>query len=223
MIRLAYPLFEGVIEFKENIVNVLILESPKCFREFIYEMRELINKSYSKICVSDDYEQINVDKIFHVVFSLEHLEINSKKILGKIISDLKTYAYSDSMYEKTMNIISQMCNYMEDLLQCSDIDLAYDDMEIDACLKEMNIKIEVDSKDFLQLLCDYVDVVSEVFNLKIFVFFHLKSYLEEEEIVGFYKHCHYRKIKLLICENTFKKKLNFEKLTIIDEDLCQIS
>lgn len=223
MMRLTYPLFDHPIELEENTVNIIVLESPKCFRTFLFEIKELLQKSASKLCLSKDFEELSFDRFIHVVFSLELLDINNRKILGKILSNLKEFAYSEEMYEKIMHILSEMFRYTDELLQSSELNLTYDEFEVDACLKSMNIKIESDYTDFLQLLCDYVDVVSEVLGFQIFVFFHLKEYLEENELIEFYKHCNYRKIHLILCENAMKNRLDFEKLTIIDSDLCQIS
>lgn len=223
MIRLAYPLLDYPIEFRENEVNVLVLESPKCFRNFLYEIKGLLNKSKSELCLSKEFEPILFDKFVHVVFSVESIDANNRKILSKILSDLKDYAYSEFMYERTMDIMGKMFLYTDELLQNSELNLTYDEFEIETCLKAMNIRIETDDKDFLQMLCDYVDAVNEILGFEIFMFFHLKEYLEEEELIEFYKHCNYRKICLFLCENTLKNKLDFENLTIIDSDLCQIS
>lgn len=222
MMRLFYTLFDSPIEIKENEVNVFVLESQKCFREFLYETKQAFRRAESKLKLSKNYEEIHFDKYVFPIFSMESIDANSKKILTKVYSDLKEIAYSENMYIQTTEIVNQMMLYTDDLIHHSEINLVYDDFDIDVCLKAMNIKIETNEKDFVQTLCTYVDVISEVLNIQVFLFFHLKEYIEEEELLEFYKHCNYRKIKLLLCENTARPVLPGEKLMIIDRDLCQI-
>lgn len=205
MILLSYPLFDYPIEIKENEVNVLVLESPKCFRKFIYEIKETIKRDESKIHLSKDYEEVCFDKYVFPVFSVEGININSKKVLSKVYSDLKNLAYSETMYGETMRILNQTVIYMDNLISNYELSLFFDDFNIDVLLKSVDIKIESDEKEFLKMLCDYIDVVSNIFNIHIFIFFHLKEYLEEFELLELYKHCNYRKINLILCENTVKK------------------
>ena len=222
MIRLSFPILDNPIEIAENVVNVLILESPRCFRELVCDIKEISNKLEGKTKLSKDFEIIPYDKFVHTVFSAEAIDINCKKILNKIIGNLREIAYSEIMCEKTMKINCEFLGYISDLTENTTLDLIYDEFNIDSLLKVINLKIATNEKNFLENLCDYIDIVNETFGFEIFLFFNLKAYLEDEELIELYKHCNYRKIKLLICENTVRQKLTYEKLIIVDKDLCCI-
>lgn len=223
MIRLTYSLWDEPIELQENIVNVIVLESPKCFRDFVFEVKKAMRKEESRVLLSKDFEEIVFEKYVHTVLAMNDIDINNKKILTKVYAELNEVAYAENMYLKTMEVHSQILNYMDEIIHHSDINLVHGEFDIDACLKAMDVKIEVEESDLLGLICDYIDVISQFFNIHIFLFFHLKEYLEEEELMQLYQHCHYRKVNLCLCENVARDSLPDEKITLIDRDYCQIS
>lgn len=222
MIRLYYSLWEKPIELKENIVNIIVLEDPKCFREFVFDLKDAIEKSQSQICLSEDYEEIHFSKHADIIFSPEGINLNSKKVLTKILKELREIAYTEKMYSKTLEIQSKWLEYMGEIIQESEVNLIYQDLDIEACLKATGIQVETDSKNFLQMICDYIDLMREVFDINIFIFINLKQFLTEKELLELYRHCNYRKALLCLCESTLKKVLEGEIITLIDCDLCQV-
>ena len=128
MIRLSFPILDNPIEIAENVVNVLILESPRCFRELVCDIKEISNKLEGKTKLSKDFEIIPYDKFVHTVFSAEAIDINCKKILNKIIGNLREIAYSEIMCEKTMKINCEFLGYISDLTENTTLDLIYDEL-----------------------------------------------------------------------------------------------
>jgi CRISPR type II-A-associated protein Csn2 len=115
-----------------------------------------------------------------------------------------------------------MDQYMQNLLENIEIQLSYEDIDMDTLLKSVKLSVSNEYDTQLSKICDYIDIVSQVFDKKLFVFFNLKTVLEESELIELYEYCNYKKVHLLLCENTNREKVSHEKITLIDKDLCQI-
>lgn len=223
MIRLACTILEKPIEFYENKVNVLILENQKYFRNFIEELVKSSKNEESCINLSKNYEDISFTKYLDLIIDVLSIDPNNKKVLTKIYDELQAIAINENFYLKTLELQGMIDQYAERLLDHSMCPLRFSKTSISSVLKMLYIKFDGCGDSLLTLLCDYINVMNEFCNLKIFCFVHLKSYLTEGELLDLYQHAHYKKIHLFLIESTEKKKLIDEIITLIDIDLCTIT
>lgn len=77
-------------------------------------------------------------------------------------------------------------------------------------------------KEYLEKLLLYVDALVEFCDIKIIVLINVKSYLNREEFFELFKHARYMQVPLFCIESHETYKLEEEKITIIDCDLCEI-
>ncbi len=223
MIRLTYPLFDEPVELAENRVNVIVLENQKRFRGFITELKSAIAGESSELLFSKDYEELSSLKNFDLIADVLSVDANCKKTLGKILSALCVAAVSGDMCQDALEIRGTINTYLRSLLDTSDCALTFDDITTEALLKSVNIRIDIRDTAPLDKLCDYLAVMSEYCGIECFIFVNLKTYLAPDELPALYQFSHYRKLHLILIENRVCAKLKSEQLTIIDEDLCQIS
>ena len=54
------------------------------------------------------------------------------------------------------------------------------------------------------------------------MFVNIKSFLREEEVKELYKEADYRKVHIILIENTMRDKIINENILIIDKDMCII-
>lgn len=221
---MVYEAFEYPIEFEENKVNVICIEKPECFREFIEDLQEQIEDEEGKFVLSEDGEELSFKKSVYLVTDLFNLEFNERKVLNQIYERLDEYAGSEEMYLQTCEMQSHLYEYLEKLMGAVDYPLAYSQqVDLTDLYKAVELKVQTEYENLLEKLIDYMEMLVQIFNLRCMVFVHLKSFLEESELEELYKAASYKKVNLLLLENRdYEQKNEREKMFLWDKDLCEI-
>ena len=222
--RLSYSIFETPIIFMENKVNILIIENQNAFSKFIISLVKACEGEENSIVLSKHFEEVKLGKVADVVTDIVSLDSNNKKILTKMYNKLNEIAFQESNYTMTLDIISKINKYLFALTQDLPCSISFDDnIELAMLFKSVSLRIYNESKNILEKLCDYIEIMNEFCQTELFVFVNLKSFLSSKELEEFYKFIKYKKVKILIIENILREKLENEIVKIIDNDLCDIS
>ena len=212
--------FENEIEFKNNI-NVLIIIDRKCFSHII----ECLNNKNQGIedneiyLLDDENNELNMEKNMLIVFDLFNLEYNSKKFLNKIYEIISNNIKlkNDFIIEE---LIFKLRNYLiEEINELPFEFLMKEEIDVLDILKLFSLKI--DSKNYTSILERaelIIDMLTIVQPNTLLVIPNLKLYLSDEEIIELYKYSLYNNINLLVIEQNFTKKLEYENILIIDEN-----
>ena len=215
--------FENEIEFKNNI-NVLIIIDRKCFSHII----ECLNNKNQGIedneiyLLDDENNELNMDKNMLIVFDLFNLEYNSKKFLNKIYEIISNNIKlkNDFIIEE---LIFKLRNYLiEEINELPFEFLMKEEIDVLDILKLFSLKI--DSKNYTSIL-ERVELIIDMLTVvqpnTLLVIPNLKLYLSDEEIIELYKYSLYNNINLLVIEQNFTKKLEYENILIIDENFSE--
>lgn len=221
---MVYEALEYPIEFEENKVNVICIEKPERFREFIGDLQEQIEDEEGKFVLSEDGEELSFKKYVYLVTDLFNLEFNERKVLNQIYERLDEYAGSEEMYLQTCEMQSHLYEYLEELMGAVDYPLVYSQqVDLTDLYKAVELKVQTEYENLLEKLIDYMEMMVQIFNLRCMVFVHLKSFLEESELEELYKAASYKKVNLLLLENRdYEQKNEREKMFLWDKDLCEI-
>ena len=137
---------------------------------------------------------------------------------------MKKEILSSELLIEGNRIISDLENYVIQIIQCMDWNLSYSEkIDVQSLLKIAEIRFDDVQETLVEKILDYVKVSSELLDIKCFVFVNLLSYLTEYELEKFYEYVYYQKICVLLLESrvpdTVKK---FSETVIIDKDSCEI-
>ncbi|MFI3253604.1 MAG: type II-A CRISPR-associated protein Csn2 [Eubacteriales bacterium] len=223
MIRLAWSLLGEPVDLSTAYARVFVLEGPTGLRRFHEALEKEQQKEESGLFLSKDYDALPFVKSVMVVEQVMSVNPNQKKVLSKLYENLEKTAMDEDFYLLTGEIQASLLQYVDKLLSSSPLALTVGELELSSLLKSMDVQIDVKNISLLERICYFMDVVCDVLKQEIFLFFHLKSYLEEEELAHLYQHCRYRNYILLLVESQSKPKLAHEEITIIDKDLCRIT
>ena len=166
---------------------------------------------------------MKIDKEVCLILNPFALDINSRKALTGLYTELGKLGLNEENYLKTCSLKGQIAEYIYDLLNQADYALKFkDDFNLQSLFKALEVEFEAGEGNFLEGLVYFLDVCSKFQKIKILTFVNLKTYLTSEELHEFYKEAFYRKIQLLLLENNIVDELAEEAVSIVDADLCLI-
>lgn len=151
------------------------------------------------------------------------LDINERKILGKLYTDLQQLAYSEKFIVRTQEMIQYLRTYLLELEQETDFILDIDaDVDMSAIFKGNGIKLESLDDGLLENIVRYIKVVRLLLKKTVFVFVNLRSYLTDGQLDQLIREAAYQEVQILLVENVMRDCVNGGKRCIIDSDKCEI-
>lgn len=221
---IAHPMFDIPIEFVENKINVLVIENKRVFVKMISDLISQKEQGDGDFVLSKNFIPIPISKNMEIINNIFSINPNDKKILTGIYSQLEKEAFSSDFYINTNEQIINLKRYIKELVDTSNLNLTYnEEINISSLLKLTDVKIEYEEISLLDRVVEYMDVLMEYSRINCFVFVNIKAFFTDEEMISIYRHCFYKKINILLIESRYMdKKLEDEKIYILDEDLCFI-
>ena len=210
------------IEFRENEIQVLQIESSSLFLEITEMLWKQCETGEGEFVLSEAYKEKRLDKEAEVIVNPFHLDLNNRKVLTKLYQELKESALGTRL-EETLKLENHLEQYIIGL--CDDVDypLTYkSEMDIIALLKMFEVKLDETDTDVIEWLVQYVKLMHAVLKIQVFVFINFKDFFSEEVLEELYKTLLYEKIGLLLVERHESHPISKERLTIIDKDACVI-
>ena len=218
--RLAHPELDFCIDEIENVATVLVIENEDFLYRFLSEMKKQIDSGEGRFVFSEGLDIVSAGRNIFLITDLLDIELNKKKILSKIYSDLAEMATGEELYEKTARVLSTLEDYISDLTEQFDAELEYSLPSPDSLLKMFNVKVEDEERSLVERLIDYISLLKETFNIRYFVIFGLHSFLSKEDLIAFYNFTFLKKYAILSVEHVAPDLLECEKAFIVDSDLC---
>ena len=221
--KLVYTELEQQLVFQENKVNVLVIEQKELFRRMIQELDKQISGEEGGFVLSDNNKTMKIDKEICLILNPFALDINSRKALTGLYNELGKLGLNEENYLKTCSLKGQIAEYIYCLLNQVDYALRFqDDFNLQSLFKALEVEFEAGEENFLEGLVYFMDVCSKFQKVKILAFVNLKTYLTNDELQNFYKEAFFRKMNLLLLENSVGQELAEEVVCIVDGDLCVV-
>lgn len=222
--KLSHPIFEFPIEFNENTINVLVVENQKIFTDFIMDLLNQTTGKSGEFVLSENIDSLNISKELDLIIDIFSIDLNQKKILTKLYSILKNKAMDGEHYLATMDIISNISRYLEEIIETIEYPLLYtNEFDIGLIFKVVDLRLNDEYESLFDKITNYISIMREIAGISCFVFVNLKSFISDIEIAEIYKFAFYQKINIILLESTYKDVMNpYETIRIIDTDLCEI-
>lgn len=223
MRKAKFYLFENEIIFDENYINILEIQNKEQFKKVSY----LINLYSKENDVGNEFMYIINEKIvdatsnIFVMNDFFNIESNTKRILKLLYEDINL-KYKDEFGE--IDIISKfdlIYKNIREILMEYDYEFEYKlELGIIDFLKMISLKF--DEKNYntpIKNTYFILDLISEFKISNLLVLINLKSFLEEDELIEFYKAAKQRNVDVLFIESNIDKKIKiYENKLIIDND-----
>lgn len=200
-----------------------IIESPELFSKYVQELYIQSEGGEGAFVLSDNDKELSIEKCVEVIINPFSVDVNDKKLLNKLYSELKEIAFGETMYLKTQELLAGLQGYFSELEQHGAYFLTTD-METDvvAIFKAMGVRVENCSDNFLQNIDQYIKLVASLLRKKVIIFVNLGSYISTEQIEQLAKTAVYNEVSLLFIENQQRNFSTMFRRYIIDKDKCEI-
>lgn len=221
--KMVHPELTVPIINENTFCTEWIIESPHIFTGFVQELYSQFQGNSGKYVLSEKDKILDLSKSGEIIINPFAIDINDKKIIGKLYNQLKNLAVSEEYYLYTQEMIQAIYKYVLDLEQKTN-HILYLEKEIDwnGLFKAVGVRHESFDENFIQSISRYIKVSCDVFQTKLIVFVNLRSYLSDKEIQEILNDVHYWETHILLIENQERCCLKETKRYIIDKDLCEI-
>lgn len=221
--KLVHFELSGVLLDDKTNFTEWIIESPTHFSEYVIEMHSQIEGSEGRFVLSESDKIIVLSKSAVIILNPFAVDINTRKVLNKLYSELSNYAKSEQMYVKTSEFLRLMQEYLLELEQCTEHNLEYDpEIDITSLLKSVNVHYETTSMDFRESLLQYVKILADIGGIRLFIFVNLRSYLTDNQMTEIIREMNYQNIRGVFIENQTRENLEGVQTYVIDTDNCEI-
>jgi CRISPR-associated protein Csn2 len=201
-----------------------VIESPELFTKYIQELKQQINRMQGNFVLSEDEKELEIAKYAEIIIDPFAIDVNDRKIVSKLYSDLAKAAYEEDNYLQTMEIQSALQKYLCNLEQSSDYILEIDsEVDISALFKTLNIKFESFPENIFEQVNQYVKVMAELAGKRLVILINFCSYFSVDQLDELIKNAAYHEIFILLIESQ-QKSYSHEsnRYIIIDKDGCEI-
>ena len=208
--------FDTVIDVSNNIISVVEIEDIRLFRKVIETLQFQVKnqEGEEKIWIYDDeFDEINFQKVDIIS---NYMDIFSNlKLFNQIFKVIDSNL--DEEKEDAIRKINLYLNeFATDLLYDIDIDLDFKEtFNLKELLKIIKVRI-TDDGSIVDNLFTLINFYSYIKIERILFFINLKSYLNREEVLEFYRHVLANNIKVILLEGRASDKLleNEQKMHI---------
>ncbi len=219
--KLAHPNITKMICFEEDAVNSLVIENRDFFRQCIKDLYNRCEGHDGNFVLSEDSKVIECSKHMELITTFVPFEINKKTLLTRLCTYAEKASMSESNYESTQTLVSEIERYLDSLFDNLSYSFEYDKLNMSSIIKAAGVVIADDYESELEKIIDYMQLVTELEKERIFVFVNMRSYFSDSDMDRFVKDVLSRKFRILLIDNSDNKMLTGEKRITIDADLCE--
>ena len=186
-------------------------------------MQKAINGELSDFTFWENGTQLQPSKTCEMLLSVFNFDLVDKKILSLLYKKLQSNFIEGDFILSLNKINAQVVSFLQSLCQTVDFSLEYSEILLENLLKTCDVKPAKMYNTVLEKLVCYINILTELKNIKSLVCVGLKDIFTDEDLKELYKHCALQKISLFFIESSKKRNLlPDERAVIITEDLCEI-
>ncbi len=221
--KIVYGEREFILEFRENEVQVVTIENKEYFSEFLQNLYNQSQGMEGKIILSEGEKTLPLSKYAEIIWNPFSVDINNKKILGKLYHELKDIS-SEEQYREICELNSEIVRYLDELSLKVSYPIQFQlEMDVLDLYKMYGVQLEKEGQNIFEILLEYMKIVEFLCGIHLIIFVNVKNYLSEMQLQELYKTAFYYKINLLLIEAHQSKCLKSENNQLIDKDLCFIN
>lgn len=221
--KLVHPDYTFQIRFQEGIVQKLVLESPAVMSDFIVDFRKQLDGKEGKWILSQEGQVLKIADNCELIVNIFDLEINQRKMLNVLYDELASEINDTELLIDWREINSNLENILNQAIDGIGYGVIYKELDLKALFKVMELKFQECTEGYVDYLLEYLQLMSEVRKIHIFIIVNITSFLTKAELEYLYEQASYKKYQLLLLDvqNLYVNK-KMERTIIVDKDYCII-
>ena len=220
--KFYYTRIDEVFNICHDYINEIIIENQGLFSDICEDIYQQIEGNDGQSIVSIDNVPIDIRKNVELITQFVPFELNKKGLLNKVISRAEKMAIEPDYYEITMTELANIEKFMWKITENMGGNFVYSKLSIGNVIKSLGIEFEDDEKNLCEKILDYMELVKEYDNDKLFVFVNLRSYISDNDCIRLYDTILRKQFNTLMIENCEHEVCPTEKRIIVDKDNCVI-
>lgn len=214
---------ERELEWKSTRhLNELVIESPSFFRAVLHDLNASNENRGSSF--SRNGQALNFGQAVDVIYNPTKLDFNNRRAIAALLKLLVKTSLSEDFYLSTNRLKAKIINYLDSVVDAEnfEFEVAADDFAIDSLAKAVNIHIMGDEDDFVEMVTDYLSMMTDLGGVKLFIFINLRSMLTDEELNRLRHNLDNHQIDVLLIENQARARIGGVDRILVDADECEI-
>ncbi|NLE24387.1 MAG: type II-A CRISPR-associated protein Csn2 [Clostridiaceae bacterium] len=222
--KLVHSDVQYVINFEENSINVIVIEDPTVFTQWIVEFLGQASGLDGKFVLSENSKEIKISQAVEVITDPFGMQINSRKVLSKLYTEMESDATDAEMLIKTRTIECTLINYIQELASMRSYPISYLlDVSLPALFKAMELKLDEDCDTLTEKLDTYIKIVHSMLGIRCLMLVNFSTFLCDSDMKRLIESAFYNKVYLLLFENRKPAyTIPGEKIYVLDKDHCEI-
>lgn len=199
--KLVHPEYIFQIEFQENLIQRLVIESSEIMSDLIVDLKEQIKGKGGRWVLSHAGELLNIADICEIIIDFFDLEINQRKMLNALYQGLESEINNTELLLQWRNINSILAGVLDKAIDSLGYNVSYAEADIKSFLKVLEVRFQETDANYLEYLLEYLQLAADVRGIKIFILVNITSFLSSQEIQYLYEEAFYRKYHLLLVDS----------------------
>ena len=204
----------------------LKLESPADFSECVSMTNSQIIGEKGEILISDDdvvSSEIVLGKNADILLSPFSVDLNQKKLLNKLYSEMNDMVIDEQYQTAFMEIKSKLIGLIMELEKKYQFVINYNlDVEFTSLLKALSVCIGDCDESLIEKIDEYIKVSGDLGKIKLIVFVDFDRYFTSEEIEKLCVTLRYNEIKSIWITGCGSSLDACDERVIVDPDHCII-
>lgn len=221
--RLVNVSYNIDIEFAENCTEIISIEGPDIYTEFIQELISQLDGEAGNFVLSEKNDTLKMDKKVEFIFNPFGVDFNEKRIISKAYNVLKDSAEGlDELREK---INSSIVNILDEVILRSPYDnFVYNlDLDWNTLFKLYDVRVQFEEGKLVDKLIQYIKMLAELLGIRVIFLLNISTFLTKYELQELCKSAQYEKVNLVLLEQRELELTDVKSRShIIDCDRCLI-
>ena len=208
---------------RENRVAVLIIENVSQRLSLVKQLYGQLMGQDGNWILSEGECSFDLNRKCELILEPFSIELNHKKMKTKLYQELKEIA-EENCYELELKLHSDICNYLESVIEKLPYPMTYDrNWDSVNLMKMYDVALLEECENQYEKLIDYIKLMNQICGTEIFLLLDMKRFFTKEQLLELYKTAFYYKIQLVLIEFQEDKSKNPEEdVYLLDKDLCVI-
>lgn len=221
--RLHHPYMQHTLHYQEGHIPLLVVESPRFFREIIEDLTRQVSGEDGVCVLSHSYKPLDISKHLRVIDRYTSYDMKERRLVAKFQEYIRALC-KEELVEEGACLEKSIQIYLSSLIQHCSYPLVYEEPSIDHLfIKALGIMPDIYHHDPLERLIDYLDLIHSLIPEQVFLLVRAYEYFEEDEIKVLLGHAQAQKWCLMLLEHHMPERVSDDiDLHVIDKDLCEL-